>query len=148
MVCVKWACTLLLVVHAVVAVAGEPTVLGRWRQIDDDDGKPRSVVRIEEHAGLFEGSIEKIFPETGEDPDPLCIKCTDSRKGQKIIGMKIISGFKRSGLKYEGGEILDPDNGKLYHAKMSLSPDGKSLEVRGFIGFSLFGRSQIWLREE
>ncbi|WP_374403531.1 DUF2147 domain-containing protein [Niveibacterium sp.] len=129
------------------AWANEPSAEGRWKTISDEDGKPRSIVRIEDRAGNFEAVIEKVFFKPGESTDPVCDKCTDARKGQKIIGLKIMNGLKRDGLSYEGGEILDPDNGKVYRAKMTLSPDGKSLEVRGFIGVSLFGRSQTWVRE-
>lgn len=129
------------------AWANEPSAEGRWKTISDEDGKPRSIVRIEDHAGNFEAVIEKVFFKPGENADPVCDKCSDARKGQKIIGLKIMNGLKRDGLRYEGGEILDPDNGKVYRAKMTLSPDGKSLEVRGFIGVSLFGRSQTWVRE-
>ncbi|GAA5174089.1 DUF2147 domain-containing protein [Niveibacterium umoris] len=129
------------------AWANEAGAEGRWRTISDTDGKPRSIVRIDEKAGTYEAVVEKIFFKAGEDTDPVCDKCTDARKGQKIIGLKIMNGLKRDGFAYEGGEILDPDNGKVYRAKMKLSPDGKTLEVRGFIGVSLFGRSQTWYRE-
>lgn len=129
------------------ALASETGAEGRWKTISDEDGKPRSIVRIENKAGSYEAFIEKVFFKPGEDTDPVCDKCTDARKGQKIIGLKIMNGLKRDGAGYEGGEILDPDNGKVYRAKMTLSPDGRSLEVRGFIGVSLFGRSQTWVRE-
>jgi uncharacterized protein (DUF2147 family) len=144
----KWSGLFLATLCAAALAANEPTAVGRWKQLDDDDGKPRSVIRIEEHNGIYEGSIERIFPDEGEDPDPVCKQCPDTRKNQKIIGMKIVSGLKRNGLKYEDGEILDPDDGKLYRVRMTLAADGKSLEVRGFIGLSLFGRNQTWLREE
>jgi uncharacterized protein (DUF2147 family) len=139
-------CALLLA--ATVAVAQAPTAAGRWKTIDDKTGVPRSVVAIEDKNGVFEGRIERIFFRPDEkDPDPVCSKCQDGRKGQKIIGLTILDGFKRDGLAYEGGEILDPENGKVYRAKMKLSADGTKLEVRGFVGVSLFGRSQVWLRE-
>lgn len=125
-----------------------PTAAGRWKTIDDKTGAPRSIVVIEEKGGVFEGRIERIFFRPDEtDTDPVCSKCTDARKGQKTIGMTILTGLKRDGLGYAGGEILDPGNGKVYRAKMTLSADGATLVVRGFIGFSLFGRSQTWLRE-
>jgi uncharacterized protein (DUF2147 family) len=91
--------------------------------------------------------VEKglLSTDTGE---AVCDKCTDERKGQKIIGMTIVKGIKQKGDAYEGGEILDPDNGKTYRCKMKVLESGKKLEVRGFIGISLFGRSQTWLREE
>jgi uncharacterized protein (DUF2147 family) len=80
--------------------------------------------------------------------DAVCDKCTDERKGQKIIGMTIVKGLKEKNGSYQGGEILDPDNGKTYKCKMKLDETGNKLEVRGFIGVSLFGRSQTWTREE
>jgi hypothetical protein len=133
---------------AVGVYAAEPTADGRWKQIDDKTGQPRSIMRIEEKEGSYEAFVEKIFLRPNEkDPDPVCDKCTDWRKGARIIGLKIMNGLRREGLAYSGGEILDPDNGKVYRAKMTLSPDGRTLEVRGFIGVSLFGRSQTWYRE-
>jgi len=128
--------------------AEEPTAAGLWRQIDDNTGKPSSILRIVEHNGVFEAFVEKIFFKEGEtNTDPVCDRCTDSRHGQKILGMRIMTDLKREGLQYQGGEILDPGNGHVYRAKMQLSPDGRTLEVRGFIGVSLFGRSQTWFRE-
>ena len=133
---------------ATVAGAAEPTAVGRWKQIDDSTGQPRSILRIEEREGRYEAVIEKIFFRADEkDTDPVCDQCTDWRKGAKIIGLKIMSGLRRDGFAYSGGEILDPENGKTYRAKATLSPDGRVLEVRGFIGVSLFGRSQNWYRE-
>lgn len=127
--------------------ASGPTAAGRWLQVSDTDGKPRSILRIDEHDGIYEAVVEKIFLKPGEDADPVCDKCTDTRKGQRVAGMRIMNGLRREGLIYEGGQILDPDNGKVYQAKAKLSADGQSLEVRGFIGISLIGRSQIWKRE-
>ncbi|WP_372006109.1 DUF2147 domain-containing protein [Tistrella mobilis] len=129
------------------AAHGNPDAAGLWRTIDDETGKPRSLVRIAERDGRWYGRIEKLFREPGEDPDPVCRECTDTRAGQKITGMEILTGLVRDGLAYDGGEILDPKTGEIYDAKMTLSPDGNTLEVRGFIGLSLFGRSQTWIRE-
>lgn len=128
--------------------AQTPSAVGRWKQFDDKTGALRSLVVISEKDGIFEGTIEKIFFRPDEtDLDPVCSKCTDAPKGQKIVGMTIVTGMKQNGFSYSGGEILDPGNGKVYRAKMTLSADGTKLEVRGFIGFSLFGRSQMWRRE-
>jgi uncharacterized protein (DUF2147 family) len=130
------------------APAPGPAAAGRWKTIDDKTGEPRSIVVIEEKNGVFEGRIEKIFFRPDEPvTDPECSKCTDARKGQKIIGLTFLTGLTRDGLDYAGGEILDPANGKVYRAKLKLSADGAKLEVRGYIGISLFGRSQTWLRE-
>lgn len=128
--------------------AAELTPVGLWKTIDDNSGQPRGLVRIREVNGQFEGKIEKGFPKPGEDQPPKCDKCDGPRRNQPIIGMTILWGLTKQGDEYQGGEILDPETGKIYRAKMKLIEGGKKLEVRGFIGVSLFGRSQIWLREE
>lgn len=127
------------------ALAATPA--GLWKSIDDKSGKPRSLIRISEQNGAYSAVIEKglLATDTG---DAVCDKCTDERKGQKIIGMTIVKGLKEKDGVYEGGEILDPENGKTYKCKMKLDDTGNKLEVRGFIGISLFGRSQIWTRVE
>ncbi|MDP3087024.1 MAG: DUF2147 domain-containing protein [Methylotenera sp.] len=130
-----------------ITLAANNTPAGLWKTIDDNTGKPRSLIRITEKNGEYSAVIEKglLASDTG---DALCDKCTDERKGKRIIGMTIVNGIKQKGDDFEGGEILDPDNGKTYRCKMRLDSTGNKLEVRGFIGISLFGRSQTWLREE
>jgi uncharacterized protein (DUF2147 family) len=139
-------CVCLLSVTHIVFAAGS-TPAGLWKTIDDNTGKPRSLIRITESNGEYSAVIEKglLATDTG---DAVCDKCTDERKGKRIIGMTIVNGIKQKGDNFEGGEILDPDNGKTYRCKMKLDQTGNKLEVRGFIGISLFGRSQTWLREE
>lgn len=137
----------LLLFATQLAFAGELTAVGLWKTIDDTTGKPRSLIRISEHHDEFRAVVEKGLKET-DTGDGVCDKCTDERKGQKIIGMTIAKGLKSQGHLYAGGNILDPDNGKVYQCKMTLSDDGQTLEVRGFIGISLLGRSQTWLRVE
>ena len=127
--------------------ADEPSPAGLWRTIDDSTGETKGLVRIREVGGHLEGKIEKIFPKPGDDPAPRCDKCYGTRKNQPVLGMTILSGLAKQGDDYEGGEILDPENGKVYRAKLKLIDGGRKLDVRGFIGVSLFGRSQIWLRE-
>jgi len=122
---------------------------GLWQTTDDKTGKPRSLVRIVENAGEYSAIVEKglLATDTG---DAVCDKCTDERKGQKIVGMTIAKHLKKSANSnvYDSGEILDPENGKTYKCKMTLGANGNELEVRGFIGFSLLGRSQTWKRVE
>ena len=130
------------------AVADVNSPTGLWKTIDDKTGKERSFVRITENNGVFEGKVEKIYDQPGDDPQHLCKECEGERKDKPIIGMTILWGLKKDGEQYAGGEILDPKNGSIYRAKMKLLEGGKKLEVRGFIGVSLFGRSQTWLREE
>ena len=130
------------------AWAQDASPVGLWKTIDDHSGKPKSLIRITESNGELRGKIEKLFREPGEDPNPKCDKCEDARKDQPIIGMTILTGMKPDRGEYDGGQILDPGNGKIYKSKMSLANDGKALDVRGYIGVPLFGRTQTWLREE
>jgi uncharacterized protein (DUF2147 family) len=136
----------LIVLHTTV-YAAELSPTGLWKTIDDNTGQPRGLVRIREVSGQYEGKVERIFPKLGEPPDPKCEKCEGSRRNQPVIGMTILWGMTKQGDEYQGGEILDPENGKVYRSRMKLVDNGKKLDVRGFIGFSLFGRSQIWVRE-
>ena len=129
------------------ALADTSSPVGVWRTIDDRTGKERSIIVVTESAGVFEGKVEKIFDQPGDDPKHLCNDCEGERKGKPVIGMTILWGLKKDGDAYSGGEILDPKNGKIYRAKMKLLEGGTKLEVRGYIGVSLFGRSQTWLRE-
>jgi uncharacterized protein (DUF2147 family) len=130
------------------AHAADSVPTGRWLTLDDNDGKPRSLVVIEEKQGELSGHIEQIFPRPRDNGQNLCEKCEGTRKNQPVVGMVFLWGLRNQGDEYSGGEILDPDNGKIYRAKLRMSPDGKQLIVRGYIGFSLFGRSQTWLREK
>jgi uncharacterized protein (DUF2147 family) len=121
--------------------------IGLWKTIDDKTNKPRSIVRIVEENGEFKAIVEKGLQE-GDNPDRVCDKCDPPRKNQKILGMTFMWGLKKDGSEFKGGEILDPDNGKIYKCKMKLVDGGKKLDVRGYIGISLIGRTQTWLREE
>ncbi len=134
-----------LLFFSTLTLAASPA--GLWKSIDDKTGKPRSLIRISEDNGVYSGVVEKGLLE-GDTGERVCDKCTDERKDQKIIGMTIIKNIKEKDGNYAGGEILDPDNGKVYKCKMKLDETGNKLEVRGFIGMSLFGRSQTWMREE
>jgi uncharacterized protein (DUF2147 family) len=136
----------LIVLHA-TAHAAELSPTGLWKTIDDNTGQPRGLVRIKEVNGQYEGKVERIFPKPGEPPDPKCEKCEGSRRNQPVIGMTILWGMTKQGDEYQGGEILDPENGKVYRARMRFLDGGTKLDVRGFIGTPLFGRSQIWLRD-
>ena len=136
-----------LMLISALAVATENPV-GLWRTIDDKSGKEKSLVRVTESNGQLQLTIEKLFREPGEDPNPLCDKCPGEKKNKPVIGMQIGSGLKRDGDVWSGGEILDPQNGKTYRCKVWLEDKGKKLNVRGFIGVSVLGRTQIWLREE
>ena len=136
---------ILMLASSLVTAAGSP--VGVWRSIDDKTKQERSIIRITEENGELKGVVEKIFDQPGDDPAHLCKDCKDERKDKPIIGMAILWGLKKDGDAWAGGEILDPKNGKVYRCKITLSQDGKSLNVRGFIGISLIGRSQTWHRE-
>jgi uncharacterized protein (DUF2147 family) len=120
--------------------------VGAWRTVDDKTGKPRAIVRIYEDNGKLFGRIEtSLNPQTA---GRICNLCKDDRKGKPVVGMVIIRGLKRSGEEFSGGDILDPDNGTVYRCKVRISADGNKLTVRGYVGFSLLGRSQTWTREQ
>jgi len=128
--------------------AAELSPAGLWKTVDDNTGKPRGLMRLTQVNGVYQGKIEKIFPEPGEDQHPRCDRCDGTRQGQPILGMTILWGLTKQGDEYQGGEILDPETGKVYRVKMKIEDEGKKLMVRGFIGFSLLGRTQVWFREE
>ncbi len=121
------------------------TISGKWKTIDDETGEEKSIVQIwKAKDGLFYGKIMKLFDESKKDN--VCDKCDedDPRYNKKIVGLKIIMEMKKSGTnEWTGGTILDPNNGKVYKCK--ISRDGDNLLLRGFIGFSLLGRTQTWL---
>ncbi|MFC7518883.1 DUF2147 domain-containing protein [Herbaspirillum sp. GCM10030257] len=136
------------VLAASAAWAQDVSPVGLWKTIDDETGKPKSLVRITDNGGELRGKIEKLYRDAGEDQNPKCDKCEDARKDQPIVGMTIITGMKKDGNEYNGGQILDPANGKVYKSKMSLNDGGKKLDVRGYIGVPMLGRTQTWVRAE
>ena len=136
-----WACA-----AALASAAPASTPIGLWTTIDDTSGHPRALVEISEKNGTLSGRIVSLFVEPGEDPDPHCEKCTDARRDQRVIGMQILSGLQRRGDAWSGGEILDPESGSVYRATIRPSADGQRLDVRGYIGISLIGRTQVWRR--
>jgi uncharacterized protein (DUF2147 family) len=130
------------------AWAESTSPVGLWKNIDDASGKPRALIRIAESNGTLQGKIEKVFPGPSEDRNPKCEKCEGALKNVPVIGLVILSGLKKDGAEYTAGKILDPDNGKVYSSKIQLTDGGKKLNVRGYIGVSMLGRSQIWHRQE
>jgi uncharacterized protein (DUF2147 family) len=128
--------------------AQEASPVGLWKNIDDVSGKPKALIRITETNGQLQGRLEKLFLPADAEQSPKCDKCDGARKDQPILGMVFMSGLKKEGDEYSGGEILDPDNGKVYKSKLKLTDGGKKLNVRGYVGVPMFGRSQVWVREQ
>ena len=131
--------------YAGSAFAIETTPVGTWRTIDDETKKPKSIVEITEVNGEVVGKVKEIL-QSDKGPNPLCEDCDGERKHKPVLGMTIIWGMKKDGDVWDGGTILDPKNGRTYGCKLTPSEDGKTLQVRGFKGFSLLGRTQVWER--
>lgn len=135
-----------LLLSPLFAWAGNTDVTGKWKTIDDETGKPKSIVEIFKDGEEIKGRIlELINP---PEPDPVCKECSGDKKDKPVKGLEFMWGLKESDKgEWSGGQILDPKNGKVYKCRLRLKEDGAKLEVRGFIGFSLLGRSQTWNRE-
>ena len=133
---------------ALAARAGDASPAGLWKNVGDVSGKPRALIRITELNGTPRGEIEQVLPGPTEDPNPKCDKCEGTNNNAPVMGLVILSGLTKNGDEYVGGQILDPDNDKVYRTKVRLIDDGKKLSVRGYIGVPMLGRSQTWLRQE
>ncbi len=130
-----------------VAAPPTPTPAGLWQATDSDTKQPTGWFLITDHDGVYDGIIAKMFLKPGEDPNVVCDQCKDDRHDQRWLGLEIIRGMKQEESdKYTGGTILDPRDGKIYHATMKVSPDGQTLIVRGYIGIELLGENQYWTR--
>ena len=128
----------------------QATPAGLWKTIDDESKKEKSLIRITEAGGVFTGKLEKLL-DPSTKPDSVCDLCTDDRKDKPVVGMTLIRGVKQSDSdkgRWDGGEILDPNNGKTYKVRLTPGEGGKTLAVRGYIGAPMLGRTQTWVRVE
>ena len=135
------------VASAVPALA-QMSPVGLWKTIDDETRHEKSLVRIQENAGVFSGIIEKLL-DPATKPDAVCGKCTDERKGKPLVGLTILRNLKQNPddkAVWDGGDIVDPNNGKVYRTRLKPVDSGKKLEMRGYIG--PFYRTQVWIRVE
>ncbi len=143
---IKW--TSMVVWGLATAAQAQMSPLGLWQSIDDGNGQPKAEILIVQRGdGVLSGKVERSLLTT-PNPEPNCNLCTDDRKGQAKIGMEIIRGGKQTEGKdvWEGGKILDPENGKEYSLRLTPIEGGRKLEVRGYIGMPLLGRTQVWNR--
>lgn len=152
-----YACVLLLLLSPCALAQAQETStrtssllspVGRWKTVDDATGKVKSVVVVWEQDRKLYGKIEKLVDPDPQDPDPRCTRCEGEMKDQPLIGLRILWDLKKDGDQWSGGKILDPDNGKAYRCSIAFEDGGQKLKVRGFIGLSLLGRTQHWLREQ
>ena len=141
----KRALTATMFVAFLIPTWAQMTPAGVWHTIDDKTGEVSSEVRIIDSAGVLSGRIEKLLRKNAKQND-VCDKCSDERKDKPVLGMEIIRGAKQAEGKevWEGGKILDPDNGKEYTLRLTPTEGGKKLQVRGYIAF--FYRTQVWVR--
>lgn len=139
-------CGIVLLTMTAAGFAEATSPVGLWRTFDDRTGRERGLVRIWEQGGVLYGSIAGIVNPTAAKRN--CDKCEDDRKGKPLLGLEIIRGLRKDGGQWDGGQILDPETGETYRCSMRLTEDGGTLVVRGYLGISLFGRSQTWRRVE
>ena len=139
--------TLLAVSLGASTPAQESTPAGRWRTIDDKTGEAKSIIRLSIDNGELTGVVEQVFAPPAPSTNPLCEKCDGALKNKPIVGMRVMWGFRKDGDKYSGGRLLDPESGNTYKGTITLTEAGQRLKLRGYVGFSMLGRTQTWKRE-
>jgi uncharacterized protein (DUF2147 family) len=143
----SWAFAMLILPALVWAQSAAASPVGLWRTYGDDGARPVGLVRIAERQGELVGTIVRML-EPDADPNETCARCPGEWKDKPIVGLVFLSGLRQAGQEYVGGEILDPDTGQSYRARLRVEAGGRRLVVRGYVGIELFGRSQTWERVE
>lgn len=143
----KRAMAAIIFIATSASALAQMSPVGLWRSADDKTGEVKAEIRVTDNAGALAGRIEKTLKKDAK-PDATCDECSDDRKGKPITGLEIIRGGKKAEGKdvWEGGKILDPENGKEYRASFTPIDGGKKLEVRGYLG--PFWRTQTWTRSQ
>ncbi|MCD6045790.1 MAG: hypothetical protein K0R48_953 [Gammaproteobacteria bacterium] len=139
---------LLFVLFTALIQAALPSPEGRWTTIDDKSGKPKSVIQLSVSNGILNGVVVKVYKENAIDPNmTTCTKCSGPMKDKPILGLMVVQGLKaEADGSWSGGQVTDPETGKTYKCTITPSADGKTLGVRGYIGISLLGRTQTWVK--
>jgi len=128
------------------SASAAPSPVGRWKTVDDATGKVKSIVAIREENRKLYGTIEQLFDPPV--PHPTCYLCTGDLKDRPLVGLQILSGFIQDGDQWSGGQVLDPETGKIYRASIALEDGGKKLRLHGYFLVTLLGRTEHWLRAE
>lgn len=143
LVAMVFAASLAMLTAAAAQPAGEPTAVGLWQRVE----KPQTWVLILDRGGTYEGVVVKTFPDaSGKPGETICRECSDDRKNQPILGISLIRDMKRKGRKYEDGTILDPRNGDVWSAMLTISPDNQTMTLRGYLGTPMLGQDDTWKR--
>jgi len=142
-----------LLLGTATAFAADDTPVGTWQQVDDATGKITSLIQITDAGGELQGKVLKVMNMTPaqiarDGEHPRCTRCSGERKDQPIEGMTVMWGVHKDGDAWDGGHILDPKSGKTYKVKLALKDGGGKLDVHGYIGFALLGRTQTWIRQD
>ena len=139
-----------VVFSSLSSLAFAQDITGTWKNIDDKTGSSKAVLEIrQESNGTFTAKVVKVTPRPGYTPKESCVNCPAPYTNKPILGMDVLTGLKYvEGLNFSGGKIIDPLSGNIYSMKAKLSPNGKRLNLRGYVGISALGRSQTWIKND